>query len=78
VNLEKKGKREILIVLLSDKDVNIGVIILQMSRFALKIKQEIENSGSIKKTLNMTEKKLKEYINKMKKEIFSDKIGTIS
>jgi hypothetical protein len=26
----------------------------------------------------MTEKKLKEYINKMKKEIFSDKIGTIS
>ena len=78
VNLEKKGKREILIVLLSDKDVNIGVIILQMSRFALKIKEEIENSGSIKKTLNMTEKKLKEYINKMKKEIFSDRIGTIS
>jgi len=78
VNLEKKGKREILIVLLSDKDVNIGVIILQMSRFSLKIKQEIENSGSIKKTLKMTEKKLKEYINKMKKEIFSDNIGTIS
>ena len=78
VNLEKKGKREILIVLLSDKDVNIGVIILQMSRFALKIKEEIENSGSIRKTLNMTEKKLKEYINKMKKEIFSDRIGTIS
>ena len=78
VNLEKKGKREILIVLLSDKDVNIGVIILQMSRFALKIKEEIENSGSIKNTLKMTEKKLKEYINKMKKEIFSDKIGTIS
>ena len=78
VNLEKKGKREILILLLSDKDVNIGVIILQMSRFALKIKQEIENSGLIKNTLKMTEKKLKEYINKMKKEIFSDKIGTIS
>ena len=78
VNLEKKGRREILIVLLSDKDVNIGVIILQMSRFALKIKQEIENSGSIKKTLNMNEKKLKEYISKMKKEIFSDKISTLS
>jgi hypothetical protein len=49
-----------------------------MSRFALKIKQEIENSGSIKNTLKMNEKKLKEYINNMKKEIFRDKIGTIS
>ena len=78
VELEKKGKREILVVVLSDNDVNLGVMILQMSRFALKIKQEIEDSGSIKNTLQMTEKKLKEYINKMKKEIFSDKIGTIS
>ena len=78
VDLEKKGKREILVVVLSDNDVNLGVMILQMSRFALKIKQEIENSGSIKTTLKMNEKKLKEYINNMKKEIFSDKIGTIS
>ena len=78
VNLEKKGKREILIVILTDKDVNIGVIILQMSRFAQKIKEEIEKSVDIKTTLKMNEQKLKEYINKMKKEIFSDKIGTIS
>ncbi|MFX0073587.1 MAG: roadblock/LC7 domain-containing protein [Candidatus Hermodarchaeota archaeon] len=78
VNIQNKGKREILVVLLADKEVNIGVIILQMNRFGQKIKKIIENSGTIKKTLKMTEKELKEHIKKLKKEIFKDKIGSIS
>jgi len=78
VSLNKKGNREILIVLLTDKNVNIGVINLQMIRFAQRIKQLIQKSGSIKSTLKMTERELKEHIKKMKKEIFKDKIGTIS
>jgi len=78
VTIHKKGKREILIVILADKEVNIGVIILQMNRFALKIKQEIEYNNSIRKTLKMNEKELKEHIKKLKKDIFGDKIGTIS
>jgi len=78
VSLSKKGKREILIVLLTDKEVNIGVINLQMSRYAQNIKELIQKSGSIKNTLKMTERELKEHIKKMKKEIFRDKIGTIS
>ncbi len=78
VNIQKKGKREILVVLLADKDVNVGVIILQMSRLCVKIKKEIEKSGTIKNTLKMSEKELKEHIKKLKKEIFSDKISTTS
>ena len=75
---EKRGKREILIVVLADKEVNIGVIILQMNRFGLKIKNEIKKSGSIKKTLVMSEKELKEHIRKLKKEVFSGKISSLS
>ena len=78
VAVQKKGTREILIVLLADKEVNIGVIILQMNRFGIKIKNEIESSGSIKKTLKMTENELKEHIKKLKQEIFGDKISSIS
>ena len=62
VNIQKKGKREILIVLLADKEVNIGVIILQMNRFGLKIKNEIELSGEIKKTLKMISPQIPIYI----------------
>lgn len=54
------------------------VIILQINRFGLKIKNEIESSGSIKKTLKMTENELKEHIKKLKQEIFGDKISSIS
>ena len=36
IQIQKKGKRDILIVLLTDNDVNLGVMILQMSKFAQK------------------------------------------
>ncbi|TFF90249.1 MAG: hypothetical protein EU548_03945 [Promethearchaeota archaeon] len=75
---EKGGMREVLIVILADKDVNIGVILLQLNRFADKIKFEIENSGSILKTLKMTENELKAHIKKLKEDIFGDKISTTS
>ena len=78
VELQKKGKRDILVVILTDNEVNLGVIILQMSNFALKIRQEIEKNEKMKETLRMSEEEIKAHINKLKKEIFKDKIGTIS
>lgn len=53
-------------------------MILQMSKFAQKIKEEIERNDIMKKTLKMSEQELKEHIKELKKEIFSDRIGTIS
>jgi len=78
VELQKKGKRDILIVLLTDNEVNLGVMILQMSKFAQKIKDEIEQNDTMKRTLKMSEQELKKHIKELKKEIFSDRIGTIS
>ncbi len=76
--LNKKGKRDILIVLLTDNKVNLGVIYLQLSNFAVKIKREIEQSQSVIHKLKMSEKDLKKHIKNLKKQIFSDKLGTIS
>ena len=78
IELQKKGKRDILIVLLTDNEVNLGVMILQMSKFALKIKEKIEKNEHMKHILSMPEKDIKEHIKELKKEIFKDKIGTIS
>jgi predicted regulator of Ras-like GTPase activity (Roadblock/LC7/MglB family) len=78
IELQKKGKREILIVLLTDNNVNLGVMFLQMSNFAKKIKEEIEKNKQVKHVLKMPEKDIKEHIKELKKQIFSDKIGTIS
>jgi predicted regulator of Ras-like GTPase activity (Roadblock/LC7/MglB family) len=76
INVERKGKREILIVILADKEVNIGVIQLQMDRFGAKIKSEIENNSSIITTLQMNENELKEHIKKLKHEIFVNRISS--
>jgi hypothetical protein len=77
VNIGNERKRQILIVLLTDNNVNIGVLILQMQRFAMAIKREIENSIPIKNVLRMKEDELKDHIKSLKKQLFGDKIGTI-
>jgi len=70
VTLIKKGKREILIVLLVDNDVNIGVVILQMRKYAERIRQAIEKNNEIIKKLEMTEVELKEHIKDIKRKVF--------
>ena len=70
VILVKKGKREILVVLLVDNVVNIGVLILQMRKFSAKIKQAITRSQSIMEKLQMSEQELKEHLKILKKKVF--------
>ena len=75
VNIDEKHQRDILIVILADKEVNIGVLILQMNRFAPQIKIEIEKSSSITNTLKMGEIELKKHIKDIKKAIFGDSLA---
>jgi len=70
VVLNKKGKREILVVLLVDNEVNIGVLILQMRKFSIKIKEAIVKSQEIMTKLEMTEQELKTYLRELKKKVF--------
>ncbi len=77
VQITPEKKREILIIILTDKDVNIGLIILQMNQYANKIRSEIENNSYIKKTLSMNETELKEYIRNVKDTLFGKELGSI-
>jgi len=70
VMLHKKGKREILVVLLVDNMVNIGVLILQMKKFSQKIKEAITKNQTIMTKLQMGERELKEYLRELKKKVF--------
>ena len=70
VILHKKGKREILVVLLVDNMVNIGVLILQMRKFSNKIKEAITKNQTIMTKLEMSERELKEHLRELKKKVF--------
>lgn len=70
VELPHKGKREVLVILLVNNEVNIGVLILQMSKFAEKIKNSIKGSSEIMTKLEMNETELKEYLRNLKQKVF--------
>lgn len=70
VNLPQKGKREILVILLVNNEVNIGVLILQMSKFAEKIRNAIKRSNEIMTKLEMNEAELKKYLKDLKQKVF--------
>jgi len=70
VILVKKGRREILVVLLVDNQVNIGVLILQMRKFSAKIKDAIMRSQTIMEKLQMSEHDLKEHLRNLKRKVF--------
>jgi predicted regulator of Ras-like GTPase activity (Roadblock/LC7/MglB family) len=78
INIVQKGKRDILVVLLTDKEVNLGVIFLQLSKFAREMKKRIEDDQESQNILKMSEQEIKEHIKELKNQIFSDRLGTIS
>ena len=49
-----------------------------MNSFAPKIKKQIEESGSIKSKLKMSEQEIKKHIKQLKQEVFKDKIALLS
>jgi len=70
INLRRKGDREILVILLVNNEVNIGVLILQMNKFAEKIRAAIKRNNEIMSKLEMTEAELKEHIKGLKRKVF--------
>jgi predicted regulator of Ras-like GTPase activity (Roadblock/LC7/MglB family) len=70
IQLEKKGKRDILVILLVDNDVNLGVLILQMKKFAPKIRQSILHNQEVMSKLQMNEEELKKHLRELKKKVF--------
>ena len=70
VILVKKGKREILVVLLVDNEVNIGVLILQMRKFSARIKDAITRSQVVMEKLQMSEQELKTHLRNLKRKVF--------
>lgn len=64
-------QRELLIVVLADKNINIGLVMLQLRKFAPKIKNEIEKDMMAQETMQMTEKELKQHILNLKKELYA-------
>jgi predicted regulator of Ras-like GTPase activity (Roadblock/LC7/MglB family) len=67
---DNRGQRELVIIVLADKAVNQGLMILQMNKYAEMIKQKVVEDQKIKDTLMLSETEMMAHIKEIKNELF--------
>jgi predicted regulator of Ras-like GTPase activity (Roadblock/LC7/MglB family) len=68
--IDDRGQRELVIIVLADKAVNQGLMILQMNKYAEIIKQKVVEDQKIKDTLVLSETEMMAHIKDIKNELF--------
>lgn len=61
--------RELLLAVLADRDVNIGLIVMQMNRFAPRLLQVVEEEPAAGEMMEMSEREVRARILEMKKAL---------
>ncbi len=69
-NLDKRGNRELLIIVLANRRVNLGLMILHLNKYAEIIKKEVKNNTAIKETLKLSEDEMRIHIREIKNQLF--------
>jgi len=59
---DNETKRDLLLVILADKSVKVGLVIVQMKRFAQAIVDAIKESQTTMDMLHLSERQIKEYL----------------
>ena len=73
VSLSHDKRRDILVIVLADKDVNIGTLLWSLKKFSNPIKNAIEADRKIKDKLKLAESDFKKHVQELKNEIFGNK-----
>ena len=59
---ENESQRDLLLVILADKSVKVGLVIVQMKRFSQAILDAIKESRETMDVLHLSERQIKEYL----------------
>ena len=71
ITLTSGKTRELILILIGDKQMNIGLAVMQMRNFAPKIKQQVEDDQRSQETMQMSETEFMKHITQLKEELFS-------
>ena len=71
VSLNDGRMRELILIVIGDKAINIGLIIMQMRRFGPKIKEQVEEDENSQMTMKMSETEFAKHIDELKRELFN-------
>ena len=70
IDLDNGRQRELLLIVIGNKALNIGLVILQMQKYATKIRIQVEDDVAIKDHLQMSETEFNNHLLEIKKELF--------
>ncbi|MHA1341389.1 MAG: roadblock/LC7 domain-containing protein [Promethearchaeota archaeon] len=68
--IDNRGVRHLLLGVLADKKVNIGLILLQMQKYAKIISNKVKSNNKLKAQLKMSETEMREFIKTLKENLF--------
>jgi predicted regulator of Ras-like GTPase activity (Roadblock/LC7/MglB family) len=71
VQIDETHTRELILIVLGDRAINIGMIFSMMKQFAEKIKAAVEQDHNLNATMKMSEDEFMKQIHSLKKELFS-------
>jgi hypothetical protein len=71
VQLPDGRSRELILIVLGDRRLNVGMIFTMLRQFAEKIKHAVEQDSNLTATMKMSEDEFMKQIHTLKKELFS-------
>ena len=70
IDLDNGRQRELLLIVIGNRALNIGLVILQMQKYAAKIRTRVEEDATLKDHLQMSETQFNDHLLEIKKELF--------
>lgn len=72
-NIHLKGNRlrELILIVLADKQINIGLMNLQMQKFSKQIKEQVEQDQQSQEIMVKSEQEMVKHLNDLKKDLLS-------
>lgn len=67
----KPRPKELILIIIGEKKINIGLIVMLMQRAAPEIKEKVKEDININKAMRMSEAEFLNHINEMKHELFA-------
>lgn len=71
ITLKNNQTRELIMIMIGDRQLNIGLAVLKMKKYAPLIKQQLLNDTNAQETMKMAESQFYMQINEIKKELFN-------
>lgn len=71
LQLKEKQSRELILICIGERSINLGLIIMLMQKFAPKLMRQVESDNQARKAMQMTEAEFTGHLAELKKQLLT-------